>query len=148
MPRTSTPLEVSLPLASAWPSTSGIAEMTPCTAAMRSATGGVVGQRRVDRLNDEVAVEAEDLVDQLGAEAVHHRHDDDQRRDAEHDADEGEAGDDRDEGLAAAGAEIAPGDHPLETGERPRPDRRCRGLAGAVGRLADGVQPLAPATAG
>ena len=37
------------------------------------------------------------LVEQLGAEAVHHRHDDDQRRDAEHDAEEGEAGDDRDE---------------------------------------------------
>ncbi len=36
------------------------------------------------------------------AKTVHHRHDDDQRRDAQHDADEGEAGDDGDEGLLAA----------------------------------------------
>ena len=66
-------------------------------------------------------------------EAVHHRHDDDQRGDAEHDADEGEAGDDRDEGLAPARTQIAAGKHPFEPGERPgagrkrRPRLRCLG---------------------
>ena len=118
----------SAPLASAWPSISGIAETTPGTSAMRVGDLGVVGELGVHRLQDEVAVEAEDLVDELGAEAVHHRHDDDQRRDAEHDAEEGEAGDDRDEGLAPARAQIAPGDHPFEAGERPGAGRQlpCR----------------------
>ncbi len=41
-----------------------------------------VGQRRFQRLDQQMAVEAEDLVEQFLAEAVHHRHDDDQRRDA------------------------------------------------------------------
>ena len=38
MPRTSTPFEVDGPLASAWPSISGIAAVTPGTLAMRAAT--------------------------------------------------------------------------------------------------------------
>ena len=46
-----------------------------------------------------MAVEAKDLLQQLLAEAVHHRHDDDQGGDAKHDADKGEPGDDRDESL-------------------------------------------------
>jgi len=33
-----------------------------------------------------MAVDAEDLAEQFLAEAVHHRHDDDERRDPEHDA--------------------------------------------------------------
>ena len=61
---------------------------------------------------------ADDLFDQLDAEAVHHRHDDDQRANAEQDADEREPGDDRDRALLASGAQIAPGDHPFEAGEQ------------------------------
>jgi hypothetical protein len=41
-----------------------------------------------------MAVEAEDLVEQFMAEPVHHRHHDDEGGDAEHDAEEREAGDD------------------------------------------------------
>jgi hypothetical protein len=50
-----------------------------------------------------MTIKAEDLVEQLLAKAVHHRHDDDQRRNAQRDADEGEdAGDDGNEPLASA----------------------------------------------
>ena len=37
-------------------------------------------------LHEDMAVDADDLVQQFVAEAVHHRHDDDQRRDPEQDA--------------------------------------------------------------
>jgi hypothetical protein len=57
------------------------------------------------------------------AEAVHHRHHDDQRRDAEHDPEEREAGDDRDESFLAPRAQVAQRQHPLE---------------GAKGRVAEG----------
>ena len=77
-----------------------------------------VGQRRFQRLHQDVAVEAEDLVEQFLAEAVHHGHHDDQRGDAEHDAEEGEPGDDRDESFLAARAQIARRQHPLEGRER------------------------------
>ena len=67
-----------------------------------------------DAAHEHVAVEAEDFRQQFGAEAVHHRHDDDEGGDAEHDAGEGEAGDDRDEALAAAGTQVAHRQQPLE----------------------------------
>ena len=75
-----------------------------------------------------MAVEAEDLVEQLLAETVHHRHHDDQRRDAEHDAEERKAGDDRDEAFLAARAQIAPGQHPLEGRKRRGSDWLAHGL--------------------
>jgi len=65
-----------------------------------------------------VPVEPEDAVEQFGAEAVHHRHDDDQRGNAQRDADQRNDGDDGHRRLLAAGPEIAPGDHPLEGRER------------------------------
>ena len=77
---------------------------------------GEVGQA----MHHDMAVKPEHLVEQLLAEAVHHRHDDDQRRDAERDADEGEAGDDRDEALLAARPQIAKRHHPFEGRECPR----------------------------
>ena len=82
------------------------------------------------------------LLEQLLAEAVHHRQHDDQRRDAEHDADEGEAGDDRDEALAPARAQIAPGEHPLEGGE----GRAVAALAivCSFGRMANGACTVSP----
>ena len=83
----------------------------------------IVGERRFQRLHQQMAVEAEDLVEQLLAEAVHHRHDDDQRRDAEHDAEEREAGDDRNESFLAPRPQVAQRQHPLERGERPCPGR-------------------------
>ena len=72
-----------------------------------------------EAVHHDVAVQPEHLVEQLLAEAVHHRHDDDQRGDAEHDADEGEAGDHRDEAFFAARAQIAERHHPFEGRERP-----------------------------
>ena len=45
-----------------------------------------VGQRRFQRLDQEVAVKAQDLFEQLLPEPVHHRHDDDEGGNAEHDA--------------------------------------------------------------
>ena len=74
----------------------------------------VIGERRLDPLQEHVAVEADHLVHEVVAEAVHHRHDDNERRDAEHNAKEREAGDDRDRALGVARAKIAKGDHPLE----------------------------------
>ena len=67
-----------------------------------------------------MAVEAEDLLQEFVAESVHHRHDDDQGRHAEHDAEEGEAGDDRDESLFAPRAQIAQRQHPFERRKGPR----------------------------
>ena len=64
-----------------------------------------------------MAVEADDLVEQLGAEAVHHAHHDDQGGDAEHHRDQADRGDEEDEPLALARQQIAPGDHPLVAGE-------------------------------
>ena len=72
-----------------------------------------------DLVDDDMSVEPENLVEQLLAEAVHHRHHDDERRHAEQDAEKREAGDDRDEPFLAAGAQIAQSQHPLERGERP-----------------------------
>src|SRR5690349_11342024 len=65
-------------------------------------------------------VKPEHLVEQLLAETVHHRHDDDERRDAQADADEREPGDDRDEALLAARPQIAKRHHPFEGRECPR----------------------------
>src|SRR3972149_12169895 len=67
-----------------------------------------------------MAVQPEHLVEQLLAEAVHPRHDDDQRCHPEHDADEGEARDDRDEALLAARPQITERHHPFEGRESPR----------------------------
>ena len=129
MPRTSTPVALNGEEASAWPSTIGAASRTPGTLATRVGDRVAVGQRRFERLHQQVAVEAEDLVEQFLAEAVHHRHHDDQRRDAEHDAEEGEPGDDRDEALLAPRAQIAQRQHPFEGREG----------AVAVGSLMDRV---------
>lgn len=76
-----------------------------------------------------MAVEAEDAAEQFLAEAIHHAHDDDEGGDAKGDAHEREDGDDRDEALALAGAEIAEGDHPFEGVEHQRRGRNRRSRA-------------------
>ena len=86
----------------------------------------VVVKRLVDGLDDEVAVDAEDLAQQFAAEAVHDAHHDDQGRDAEGHADQGQHGDDGDEALLAPGTQIAPGEEEFEAGERTR-SPRCGG---------------------
>ena len=74
----------------------------------------MIVQRAVDRLQNQMAVDAQDLVQEFCAETVHHSHHHDQRCDAQHDADKGKAGDDGNERFLAAGAQIAQRDHPLE----------------------------------
>ena len=69
--------------------------------------------------NDDVAVQPENLVEQLLAEAVHDGHDDDKRGDAEQDAKKREASDDRDEAFLAPGTQVAQSQHPFERGKRP-----------------------------
>src|SRR5579863_10072192 len=73
-----------------------------------------------------MAVEAEDAAEELLAEAVHYRHGDDERRDAERDPRQRENGDDRDEAFLAARAQVAEGDQALE---------RTKGHQGAATRL-------------
>src|SRR3546814_7740700 len=63
-----------------------------------------------------MAVHTEDLRQQLLPEAVHYRHDDDEGGDADGDAEHREGGDDGDEALLPARAEIAQGDEALESG--------------------------------
>src|SRR3979411_109436 len=65
-----------------------------------------------------MTVKSQNLVEQFLAEAVHHRHDDDQRGDAEHDAEEGKAGDDGNEALPQPRPQIAPGQQPFEWRKR------------------------------
>ena len=118
MPRTNTPEALKGEDASAWPSTTGAASRMPCDLA--DALGDVlpVGQRRFQRLHQKMPVEAEDLVQQFLAEAVHHRHHDDQRGDAEHDAEERKPGDDGDEAFLATRPQIASGQQPFEGRKR------------------------------
>ena len=84
-----------------------------------------------DLVDDDVAVEAQDLAEQLLAKAVHDRHHRDQREDAEQDAEERESGQHRDEPLLAARAQIAQRQHPFEGRKRPGVRRR-RGHAGQI----------------
>ena len=86
-----------------------------------AAVDGVeIGQRGLDTLQEDVAVDADDLVEQFVPEAVHHGHDDDQGRHADADAEERETRDLRDEGARPAAAQIAQRHDPLEGREGPR----------------------------
>src|SRR6266852_5256535 len=61
-----------------------------------------------------MSIEAENLVQQFLAEAVHDGHHDDQGSDPEHDAEEGETGDDGDKSFLATCPQIASGQQPFE----------------------------------
>ena len=63
-----------------------------------------------------MAVQAHDLVEQLGAEAVHDAHDDDERGDTQHDRDQADARDQEDEAFSLARQQVALGDHAFVTG--------------------------------
>src|ERR1700722_3136366 len=73
-------------------------------------------------------VKAENLVQQFLAEAVHDGHHDDQRSHAEHDAEEGEAGNDGNEAFLATRAQIASRQQPLEWRERWGPNWLAHGF--------------------
>ena len=64
-----------------------------------------------------MAIQADDLVEKLGAKAIHHAHDNNQRGDAEHDRHKADRRDKEDEPLALAGEQIAPCDHAFIGGE-------------------------------
>src|SRR6266568_631439 len=65
-----------------------------------------------------MAVEAQNLVEQLLAETVHHRHDDNQGGHAEHDPEERKSGIDRNESFLPPRPQVAKRQHPLERSER------------------------------
>ena len=112
MPRTSPPrAPPPSVVSSTWPSSTGVTEATSRQCADPGHQLLVVVELLAGvGLDRDVAVDAEDARHQFDLEAAHDRGDDDQRRDAEGDADQGENGDDRDEALAFAGAQIAAGD--------------------------------------
>ena len=74
----------------------------------------IIGKPAGHPVDAEIAVEAEDAAQKVGAEPVHHRHDDDQGGDAERDPQEREDRDHRDEPLLPPRPQIAERDHPLE----------------------------------
>ena len=86
-----------------------------------------------------MAVNAQHAVEQLGAEAVHDREHDDQRADAERDADQAKPGDDRDEALAPGRPQVPPGDQALETTEGHQPAKRSSSSTGEISTLARGA---------
>ena len=117
MPRSSTPLTSSPATAITWPSADGVALATPGTARSRASRSGVASSPSRLPCTPSWPLMPEHLAQHLELEAVHHGHHDDQRADAQRDADQREAGDDRDEALLAAGAQVAEGDQALDGGE-------------------------------
>src|SRR3546814_4578343 len=87
-----------------------------------------------------MAVHTEELGQQLLPEAVHYRQDDEEGGDAEGDAEHREGGDDGDEALLPARAEIAQGDEALESG-----NEHSDGLASQLGEGGLGGKLLAVA---
>ena len=75
-----------------------------------------VGQAPAIALHHGMAVEADNLVEQLRAEPVHDAHDDDERGDSEHDRGQADAGDEEDEAFPLARQQIALGDHAFVAG--------------------------------
>src|SRR6185369_2141820 len=88
-------------------------------------------------LDDSVAVEAHDLVEKLGAEAVHYAHHDDQRRDAERNREQADARDEEDEALALLRQQVTPGEHPLGSVED-----HAVSLASALSMLSSSRSPV------
>ena len=114
MPRTSPPTAPPRSVVgSAWPSTTGVALITPGTCGS-SRRYHRIRHRRAGGIDAQIAVQPQDAAQQLLAEPVHHRHHDDQRRHAQRDTDQGEPGNDRNEAFASPRAQIAPGNRPLE----------------------------------
>ena len=74
----------------------------------------IVERAAVYRHHRDMAVQAQYTVEQLGAEAVHHRHHDDQRRDAERNTDQRDDRGQRDEPFLPPRAQIAERDGALE----------------------------------
>ena len=68
-------------------------------------------------LNDGMAVQPDNLVEQFGAEAVHHAHHHYQQRDTGHHHAHANSRDKRDHPLTAPGEHIALGNSPFEGGE-------------------------------
>ena len=76
--------------------------------------GGEIAERARLRVHAEIAVQTEDAAHQVGAEAVHYRHDDDQGGHTEGDPEQRKDRDDRDEPLRPPRPQIAERHHPLE----------------------------------
>ena len=68
-------------------------------------------------IDTEVAVETENPAEQVGAKAIHHRHDDDQGGNPKRDPEQREDRDYRDKPLLPSRPQITKRDHPLECAE-------------------------------
>ncbi len=90
MPRTIANSTRPLRLANSGCSISGIALVMPGVLRASATISRPIAQLAAIALDHGMAVEPGDLVEQLGAEAIHHAHHDDQRGDAEHHRDEAE----------------------------------------------------------
>ena len=69
------------------------------------------GEASAIALNDGVSVQADNLVEEFGAKAIHDAHNDDQRRNAEHHGNKTDRGDKEDKPLALSREQIPPRDH-------------------------------------
>ena len=81
----------------------------------------VVGEIVAGFGHDHMAIEAQNLREQILPEPVHHRHDDNERCHPQHDAQERKSGNDRDKSFLPPRAKVAPRNHPFE-----RRKGRCR----------------------
>ncbi len=73
-----------------------------------------IRELRISRLEKDMAIDADDLVQQFLVKTIHHRHDDDQRRNTEDDPQERKKRDHRNEARFAAGAKVAERNHPFK----------------------------------
>ena len=96
-----------------------------------------IGERVACAVHPEMAVEAEDAADQVGAEPVHHRHHDDQGGDPERDAEQREDRDDRNKAFLPPRPQIAERHHPLEGTE----DHASEALSRTAGEGGRGRKP-------
>jgi hypothetical protein len=88
-----------------------------------------VGSVQQRPLGVDVAVEAQQPAQQLGAEAVHHAHHGDQGEDRQHHRRERDDGDQRHAAVLALVAQVPPGDGALPGSERTGAERPSGGLA-------------------
>ncbi len=94
-----------------------------------------IGEPSIIALHDRMAVQPDNLVEQLGAKAVHHAHHNDQRRDSKRDGHQTDGRDQENEALALAWQQISLCDHAFISVEDHAGCflRSIMGLAGSIG---------------
>jgi hypothetical protein len=80
-------------------------------------SGIEIGETAAHGIDPEIAIEAEDAGEEVGAKPVHHRHHDDQGGDTERDPEQRKNRDDRNKALLPPRPQIAERNHSLERPE-------------------------------